>query len=217
VAPPLEEGQDNTAYEAVVADNAARKVTLDDGASINFLGSAANKAIPLPWLTVENPIRVGARATIDHAVILDFRNSLWKFQPTQQLTAGNAESVQPATFENNRTQKPADVGGNVTIASFNVLNYFTETGADYVAGGGSCEYFDDRDGNPITVDECTGEGPRGAADDENLARQEAGDRELSEVRSRPRCRTAQPGRCPQRSGGIGQVGVRLLACGGAER
>jgi len=173
VAPPFEVGGDNTEYNAVLATNAAKKVALDDGSSTNYLGSAVNKAIPLPWLTVEKPIRVGAAVTFTEPVIIDFRNNAWKFQPTEQLTAANAAAVQPATFENTREAAPEDVGGDVTLASFNVLNYFTETGVDFVADGGACEYFTDRDSNPITVDECSGEGPRGAANDVNLARQEA--------------------------------------------
>lgn len=39
------------------------------------------------------------------------------------------------------------MGGNLKIASFNVLNYFPTTG-DQVAG---CNFYTDRDGNPITV------------------------------------------------------------------
>ena len=34
------------------------------------------------------------------------------------------------TFENDRTDRPADVGGDLKVASFNVLNYFTTLGAD---------------------------------------------------------------------------------------
>ena len=54
-----------------------------------------------------------------------------------------------------------------------MLNYFTETGDDFVADGGTCSFYTDRAGNPITVNSCNGDGPRGAADDANLARQQA--------------------------------------------
>lgn len=172
VAPPLETGGDNSAYEAVVADNAARAVALDDGSSLNFL-SAANKATPLPYLTVADPIRVGAAVTFERPVVLDFRNGGWNFQPTQQLTAANADTVQPATFEDTRTPAPENVGGDVRLASFNVLNYFTETGEDWIADGGTCTFFTDRDGNPITDNSCNDPGPRGAANDVNLQRQQA--------------------------------------------
>jgi 5'-nucleotidase len=173
VAPPFDSapGADNSAYNAVVADNAARLVTLDDGASLNFL-NAANQGVPLPYLTPAKPVRVGAPATFTQPVVVDWRNGQWDFQPTQRLTADNADAVQPATFANTRETSPAAVGGDVKIASFNVLNYFTTTGDDYVAGGGSCTFYDDRAGNPITVNDCGEDGPRGAADDESLQRQQ---------------------------------------------
>lgn len=156
------------AYKAAVADNAARAVTLDDGASINFLGSADNKAIKLPYLT-DATVSVGAAVTFAKPVILDYRNSAWKFQPTAQLVAGDAKAL-PATFSNVRRAQAPAVGGNVQIASFNVLNYFPTTGADYT--GGSCTYYTDRAGNNITVNTCANNGPRGAADQANLKRQQ---------------------------------------------
>ncbi|KQQ03951.1 MULTISPECIES: ExeM/NucH family extracellular endonuclease [unclassified Rathayibacter] len=152
---------------AVVADNAARAITLDDGASINFLGSAANKAIPLPYLTPTEPIRVGAPATFTQPVVLDFRNSAWSFQPTTQLTVDNADSVQPASFANTREAQPEAVGGDLSIASFNVLNYFSTTG-DSITG---CTFYTDRDGDPVTVN--SGCDARGAANADDLERQQA--------------------------------------------
>ncbi|PPF36874.1 glutamate--cysteine ligase [Rathayibacter sp. AY1A2] len=152
---------------AVVADNAARAITLDDGASINFLGAAANKAIPLPYLTTTAPIRVGAPATFTRPVVLDYRNGGWAFQPTTQLTVENAGDVQPATFANTRTAKPEAVGGDLSIASFNVLNYFSTTG-DSITG---CTFYTDRDGDPVTVN--SGCDARGAANADDLERQQA--------------------------------------------
>jgi 5'-nucleotidase len=156
----------------VEADNAARAVKLDDGATTNFF-TASNQDIPLPYLTTTRSIRVGAAATFTKPVVLDYRNSSWKFEPTSQLTADDADSVQPVTFEDTRTAAPESVGGRLKIASFNVLNYFVETGEEYVADGGTCSFYTDRDGNKITVRSCNGEGPRGAANDENLERQQA--------------------------------------------
>lgn len=159
---------DSPEYVAAVADNKARAVVLDDGASINFLNDA-NKGIPLPYVSLTEPVRVGAPVSFETPVILDFRNNAWKFQPTQQLTVDNKDTVQPATFENTRTAAPEAVGGNVKISSFNVLNYFTTT-AESV---GCTSTYKDREGNPITADTCPSPGPRGAADAENLQRQQA--------------------------------------------
>ncbi|MGY2876988.1 5'-nucleotidase [Marmoricola sp. URHA0025 HA25] len=159
---------DAAAITAVVADNAARSVTLDDGSSLNYLTSGKNS--PLPWLTQDHQIRVGAPATFTAPMVLDYRNSLWKLQPTGQLT-GSGEP--PVSFGHSRTDGPGPVGGDVQIASFNVLNYFPTTGADWVAAGGSCSWYDDRAGNHVTVNDCGPTGPRGAADAANLARQQA--------------------------------------------
>lgn len=163
---------DSAAIAAVVAENAARRVTLDDGASTNYLTSGKNA--PLPWLTQDHEIRVGAAATFSAPMVLDYRNAMWKLQPTGQLT-GSGEP--PVTFAHTRADAPAAVGGDVQIASFNVLNYFPTTGADFVAAGGTCTWYDDRAGNHVTVNTCTGPngepGPRGAADADDLARQQA--------------------------------------------
>jgi len=150
---------------ALLAANADRSITLDDGASVNF-NSAANKATPLPYLSTTAPVRIGAAVTFSHPVVLDYRFGTWNLQPTQQLTAANAGTVQPATFQNTRTEKPKDVGGDITLASFNVENYFPTTG-DSLTG---CTYYTDRDGNPITVS--GGCDARGAANAENLKRQQ---------------------------------------------
>lgn len=156
---------------AVEADNLAREVVLDDGATANFLTTA--KDTPLPWLTGHPSIRVGAPATFTGPVVLDYRFDQWRFQPTQQLSAANDATVRPATFADTRRSAPEPVAGDVTVASFNVLNFFKETGVDYVADGGVCSSFADRAGNPITVRSCTGEGPRGAWDATNRDRQQA--------------------------------------------
>ncbi len=152
-------------YTAAVADNKARAVTLDDGASTNFL-SAANKSKPLPYLSLSSPVRVGAPVTFTKPVVLDYRNDAWKFQPTAELTPANAASVQPVTFGNTRTAAPENVGGDLRLATFNVLNYFPTTG-DQLSG---CTYYTDRDGNPITVN--SGCDARGAANAANLKRQQ---------------------------------------------
>ena len=151
-------------YEAVLADNLARVITLDDGASINF---NTNKTTPLPYLSLENPVRIGAAVEFTKPVVLEYRFSAWNFQPTTQLTTTNASTVQPATFENTRTTEPTDVGGDVTLASFNVLNYFSTTG-DSLTG---CRYYYSIANEPITVrDGCDA---RGAATQVSLERQQA--------------------------------------------
>lgn len=173
---PTDAGTPGSAQaKAVVADNAARMVTLDDGSSFNY-HDATHENTPLPWLTPTNPVRVDSLVTFHAPVILDFRFSLWNFQPTAQVT-DDGSGV--ATFSDTRAgnQQPADVGGRIRMATFNVENYFPLTGEEYVARGlGTCTYFTDRQGNRLTVNDCTGAdgspGPRGAADDVNFDRQQ---------------------------------------------
>ena len=164
------------AAKAVAADDAARTITLDDGASTNF-SSGANANIPLPWLTPGNPVSVGAAVTFHAPVVLDYRNSLWNFQPTAPVTDDGAAV---ATFSDVRAanQQPTATGGDVRLATFNVENYFPMTGKRFVDGGlGTCTYYTDRQGNRIAVNTCTttdGQaGPRGAADDASFQRQQA--------------------------------------------
>jgi 5'-nucleotidase len=150
---------------AVVADNAARALVLDDGASTNFL-SAANSGLTPPYVSLENPVRVGAAATFPAPVVVDYRNNAWKLNPTLPLDAANPAGY-PATFENDRTAAPEGLGdADVTVASFNVLNYFTTLGADTA----SCVAYEDRTGDPVTVRE--GCDQRGAWDPEDLQRQQ---------------------------------------------
>src|SRR4029453_1168776 len=153
-------------YSGVVAENALRAIKLDDGASTNFLKDATTKAQQLPYLTTSDPVRVGSPAQFRTDVILGYGNNSWKFQPLVPLTPATAEQTQPASLTPTRPAAPADVGGNLKLASFNVLNYFTTTG-DQLSG---CIFYTDRDGNPITVKE--GCNARGAANAENLQRQQ---------------------------------------------
>ncbi|GAA3711095.1 hypothetical protein GCM10022377_25730 [Zhihengliuella alba] len=158
---------------AIEAENAQRSVTLDDGATVNFMGGSRNQDIPLPYLSPGTPVRVGAATTFTSPVVLDYRYDQWRFQPQTQLTGENPDDA-PASFADTRTQAPAEVGGDVRIASFNVLNYFTTTGREFVEElGGSCSWYTDRDGEPVGTNRCNPDGPRGAADEDDLERQEA--------------------------------------------
>ncbi len=150
---------------AIAADNAARAVVLDDGATTNYL-NAANSALTPPYVSLVEPIVVGATATFTAPLIVDWRNNAWKLNPTAPLT-GDGSGVDEVQFSNPRTAAPAAVGGDVKVASFNVLNYFTTLGTDTA----TCVAFPDRTGDGNTVrDGC---GQRGAWDAQDLARQQA--------------------------------------------
>ena len=156
---------DTVAIDAIIAENLERAVILDDGANTNYLQNQTTKAVPLPWLTagdgnpVASPPRVGAEATLVSPVILMKDFGAWRFQPRQQVT-GNATypGSNVATFEDTRAQNltPQDVGGDISIATFNVLNFFNTTGEAYASAGPNqnppldtfCTYFTDRPEQP---------------------------------------------------------------------
>ncbi|UCN13290.1 ExeM/NucH family extracellular endonuclease [Cellulomonas iranensis] len=147
---------------AVVADNAARGVVLDDGASTNFL-APGNGALTPPYVSLDNPVRIGAAVQFTDPVVVDYRNNAWKLSPTAPVVAGGPA---PATFEDTRTAAPAAVGGDLSVASFNVLNYFTTLGDENPA----CVPYRDPTGEPVTVRE--GCDQRGAWDKADLERQQ---------------------------------------------
>ena len=173
---PTEVAAAGAGANAVTAENALRAITLDDGATTNYAPNTPNtssQGVALPWLTGA-PVRVGAAATFHQPLIMEFRSSSWRLQPTQRVT-GNGTSV--ATFANTRSGNaaPQDVGGDATLATLNLQSYFVTTGDDFegAGGGNTCTKAVDRDNNPITVSSCTPGGPAGAATGASLARQES--------------------------------------------
>ncbi|KQY97023.1 hypothetical protein ASD19_08830 [Microbacterium sp. Root53] len=164
------DADDTAGLDAIRAENDARRIGLDDGASTNF-NSTANKGVPLPYLTPANPVRVGSAATFLQPVVLEYRYGAWAFQPTTPVTDDGSAVV---SFSDTRTPnlEPQDVGGDARLATFNVLNYFPTTVEEYVAAGGTCTTYDDRAGDPVTARDCGPTGPRGAAEAEDFERQE---------------------------------------------
>lgn len=154
--------------EALAAENAERVIYLDDAASTSWQAWSEDRDQPLPYLTLEDPIRIGAEVLWQTDVIMDYRFEEWRLQPLSKLTPETAEQVQPAEFENTRegNESPAERTGDVRIAGFNVLNYFISLGEDEAG----CEYYTDIDGNPTTNDYCDA---RGAYSQESFERQEA--------------------------------------------
>ncbi|WAL39240.1 ExeM/NucH family extracellular endonuclease [Brevibacterium sp. BRM-1] len=146
------------------ADNARRSYLLDDGGTANFLSAA--KDTPVPYLSANAPVRVGAKATFTRPVVVGYDHDAWRLQPLRYLGDAQAGDAQPAKFSDTREQAPKQVGGDASIASFNVLNYFPTTG-DQRTG---CTYYKDRAGTPLTVkDGCD---VRGAANAQSFARQQ---------------------------------------------
>ncbi|MUN06376.1 ExeM/NucH family extracellular endonuclease [Agromyces luteolus] len=118
--------------EAIALDeaNEANRITLDDGRSIENPDPAIHPNGEVFGL--DNTFRGGDLVT-DATGVLDYRFDLWRVQPTQ---GAGYEAV------NLRPEVP-EVGGNFSVSSFNVLNYFTSigSGGDF-RGANTQEEFD---------------------------------------------------------------------------
>ncbi|MGY1856546.1 ExeM/NucH family extracellular endonuclease [Modestobacter sp. SYSU DS0290] len=130
----VEPGEAAVAYEA---ENAARVLLLDDGRSTNL----STAGLEPGYGSVEDAVRVGDRVTSFGEVpyVLDYRYDAWRAQPATVVTA---ETTGKASFDdaNPRTDAPEEVGGDVQVASFNVLNYFTTFGGE-ARGAENAEEF----------------------------------------------------------------------------
>ncbi|MFD0784093.1 ExeM/NucH family extracellular endonuclease, partial [Micromonospora azadirachtae] len=111
----------------VATANKRGRILLDDGRTTNL---STGGLLP-PYLSKENPLRVGDSVEAFGPSVLSYGFDEWRLQPT--LPVG-ADTVAPArtTFKagNPRTAAPVNVGGDVRVASFNVLNYFVHFGGD---------------------------------------------------------------------------------------
>jgi 5'-nucleotidase len=104
---------------AVAADNARRRIVLDD-ASTGRTGVTNH-----PYLTAEDPIRVGETVVFTAPTVLGYGFGNWRLQPADGTPAGTIGTI------GERPEAPEEVGGDVRVGAFNVLNYFTTlTGPD---------------------------------------------------------------------------------------
>lgn len=110
---PTSYAEPGAAAQAVAADNLSRRITLDDGLSIqNPQRTRHPNGEPF---SLTNRFRGGD--TVANTVgVLDQRFGLYRIQPTQ---GADYAALNP------RTPAPDEVGGSLRVASFNVLNYFT--------------------------------------------------------------------------------------------
>ena len=154
-------GPEAAAYEAA---NQAKYITLDDGSSWDYMKNATAKQSPLPYLSQATPMRAGASVTFTQPVILDYRFQ-WNYQPVGQVVGADDADI-PVTVENTREATAPDPGGDIQLATFNVLNYFTDLGENEAG----CKAYTDMNGTPVTADFCQ---VRGAYTPAALADQQA--------------------------------------------
>ncbi|GAA2709902.1 ExeM/NucH family extracellular endonuclease [Micromonospora olivasterospora] len=130
------------AARQVAAANKLRRILVDDGKTTNL----STAGLLPPYLSKANPVRVGDSVEAFGPSVLSYSFNEWRLQPTTPVSA-DTPAAERTSFKatNPRTAGPVDVGGDVRVASFNVLNYFVHFGGD----------------------------ARGAANEAELARQEA--------------------------------------------
>ncbi|MGP9538372.1 ExeM/NucH family extracellular endonuclease [Brachybacterium sp. AOP43-C2-M15] len=151
-------GEEATAHHESLAE---QMVLLDDGRTTNF---STTPTEPMSWLTTEEPVRVGAAATFTEPVVVAYSFDQWRLNVTTPWTSAGSDGVD---FENTRRDAPDEVGGDLRLATFNVLNYFTTLGEDTPG----CEPYTDMDGEGATVrGGCL---PRGAWGADDLERQQS--------------------------------------------
>jgi 5'-nucleotidase len=101
---------------AIAADNAARRILIDDGYSIRV--DAAAHVGEQPYFTKNTVVRLGDTLVPPATpMVLGYGFSQWRLQPQLPLT-----DASPATYKPTFTSA---VGGDVQFGSFNVFNYFT--------------------------------------------------------------------------------------------
>ncbi|GIE78973.1 multifunctional nuclease/2',3'-cyclic-nucleotide 2'-phosphodiesterase/5'-nucleotidase/3'-nucleotidase [Actinoplanes philippinensis] len=115
------------AANAQKAANKAGRILLDDARTTNL----ASAGLPPTYITKDEPLRVGDTVEKFGAGVLSYGFSEWRLQPATPVDA-NTPAVSRTTFKasNPRTAAPAEVGGDIRVASFNVLNYFVHFGGD---------------------------------------------------------------------------------------
>ncbi|MFP5488238.1 MAG: ExeM/NucH family extracellular endonuclease, partial [Acidimicrobiia bacterium] len=133
---PTNGGSDDGAVEQAANDD--RRLVIDDASTVQ------NPDV-VPFTDVQGEvIRLGDTVT-GVTGVLSYGFDAWRVQPTTDPTVART---------NPRPASPDEVGGDVQVASFNVLNYFTTIG------------------RPGAVTD-TGDDPRGADSAEELERQRA--------------------------------------------
>ena len=131
---PSNGGTQEDALEQQLNDR--RRLVIDDG-------SSRQNPDDVPFSDVDGGVIRLGDTVIDIEGVLTYAFDAWRLQPT---------SVPTVTRTNPRPAAPDEVGGDVQVASFNVLNFFTTI---------------DRPG--VVTD--TGDDPRGADSSEELRRQ----------------------------------------------
>ena len=134
--------------QAYEAENAAKTIDLDDASTTDLTNFKQNgHKERYAYLANGAPARVGYHVTFTKPVVLESRFGSFVFQPTQ-MTAGNPERS-PVTITGERPAAPT-VSGDTKVATFNVLNYFSDLGENEPG----CKGYEDRNHKYVTDKNC---------------------------------------------------------------
>ena len=136
------------AAQAYEAENAAKTIDLDDASTTDLTNFKQNgHKERYAYLANGAPARVGYHVTFTKPVVLESRFGSFVFQPTQ-MTAGNPDRS-PVTITGERPAAPT-VSGDTKVATFNVLNYFSDLGENELG----CKGYEDRNHKYVTDKNC---------------------------------------------------------------
>ena len=136
------------AAQAYEAENVAKTIDLDDASTTDLTNFKQNgHKERYAYLANGAPARVGYHVTFTKPVVLESRFGSFVFQPTQ-MTAGNPDRS-PVTITGERPAAPT-VSGDTKVATFNVLNYFSDLGENEPG----CKGYEDRNHKYVTDKDC---------------------------------------------------------------
>jgi predicted extracellular nuclease len=129
---------------AIAAEDTLRRIVLDDGLSARVTASTR------PYLSATTPVRVGDELAFTSGLVLGYGFSQWRLQPADGTAAG--------TFapQNTRPAAPDEVGGDVQVGAFNVLNYFLTLAGDGGRGAATTADFQEQAGKIVPAIEALG-------------------------------------------------------------
>ncbi len=141
---PTELARPGAGAQAIAAENTLRRIVLDDGLSARVTTTTR------PYLSPTTPVRVGDAPAFTSPLVLGHGFSQWRLQPAD----GTAEG----TFapQNTRPAAPDEVGGDVQVGAFNVLNYFLTLEKDGGRGATTTAEFEEQAGKIVPAIEALG-------------------------------------------------------------
>ncbi|WP_369254643.1 ExeM/NucH family extracellular endonuclease [Geodermatophilus amargosae] len=134
---PTELARPGAEAQAIAAANAQRSIVLDDGLSARVTTTTR------PYLSPGTPVRVGDGLTFTEPLVLGYGFTAWRLQPAD----GTAQGV--LAQQDTRPQTPGEVGGDVQIGAFNVLNYFLTLSGPNARGATSAREFEQQAGKIV--------------------------------------------------------------------